>query len=195
MTLPHKPKLDKTLPREELANFLRQLAGQAQSGALDFPGGPVSLSGMKALKITVKDTGRDLTVKVRLKFPKPEPAAVPEGATPRPDTRPDNASGAAPGPAPRPRYKPLKKRMKRDFKDIGAALAAGSVPRPDILAAFVADSRLMTTYRGKGDAHYPDYLEAVARLEAAGRTDDMEAMARAYRELAVCKKTCHARHA
>jgi len=44
MALPIKPKLEKTLPRDELAGFLRQLAAQAQSGALDFPGGAVPLA-------------------------------------------------------------------------------------------------------------------------------------------------------
>jgi len=85
--------------------------------------------------------------------------------------------------------------MKRDFKDIGASLAAGAAPHADTLAAFVADSRLMTTYRGKGDEHYPDYLAAVDRFEAAWAAGDQETTARAYRELALCKKACHARHA
>ncbi|MEF3698538.1 GAK system XXXCH domain-containing protein [Desulfolutivibrio sp.] len=184
MALPIKPKLEKTLPRDELADFLRQLAAQAQSGALDFPGGSVPLAGMKALKISVKDSGEALTVKVRLKYPKPEPTAAPGPGR--------GTAAAGSGASLRPRYKALKKRMKRDFKDIGAALAAGSAPRPDILAAFVADSRLMTTYRGKGDDHYPAYLEAVAALEAAQAAGDLEAMARGYRELALCKKKCHA---
>jgi XXXCH domain-containing protein len=195
MTLAPKPKLEKILPREGLADFLRQLADQAQSGAIAFPGGDVPLSGMKDLKISIKDAGRDLAVKVRLKFPKPEaaPAAADSGAADLlagQETREGVPAGAV-----RPRYKGLKKRMKRDFKDIGASLAAGAAPRSDTLAAFVADSRLMTTYRGKGDEQYPDYLAAVDRFEAAWAAGDLEAAARAYRELALCKKACHARHA
>jgi XXXCH domain-containing protein len=195
MALPIKPKLEKTLPRDELADFLRQLAAQAKSGALDFPGGSVPLAGMKTLKIAVKDSGEALTVKVRLKYPKPEPVhALPGGSgeTPAPG---GNNGPTATGASLRPRYKSLKKRMKRDFKDIGAALAAGSAPRPDTLAAFVADSRLMTTYRGKGDDQYPAYLAAVAAFEAAQAVGDLEAMSRGYRELALCKKKCHAGHA
>lgn len=199
MVLPLKPKLEKTLPRDDLADFLRQMAAQAQSGALDFPGGSVPLAGMKTLKISVKDAGEALTVKVRLKFPKPEPVHAPAHAsdgTPLtgPQSGPDR--DRMPGrPALRPRYKSLKKRMKRDFKDIGAALAAGFPPHPATAAAFAADSRLMTTYRGKGDEHYPAYLEAVDAFEAAQASGDLEAMSRSYRDLALCKKKCHAGHA
>lgn len=180
-----KAKLEKNLDRDELAAFLRQLAEEAQQGSLSFPGGPVGLSGMKALKITIKDAGPGLKAKVRIKFPKPE---TPDA--PREDRAP--ALQASPG---RPRYKSLKKRMKRDFKDIGAALAAGSAPKPETVAAFVADSRLMTTYRGKGDEAYPAYLEAVSAFAAAAAAGDVEAMAPAYRELAAEKKRCHARYA
>jgi len=154
---------------------------------------------MKTLKISVKDAGEALTVKVRLKFPKPEPVHAPAHAsdgTPLtgPQSGPDR--GPAPGrPALRPRYKSLKKRMKRDFKDIGAALAAGFPPHPATAANFAADSRLMTTYRGKGDEHYPAYLAAVDAFEAAQASGDLEAMARHYRDLALCKKKCHADHA
>jgi len=207
MVLPLKPKLEKTLPRDDLADFLRQLAAQAQSGALDFPGGSVPLAGMKTLKISVKDAGEALTVKVRLKFPKPEPVHAPAHAsdgTPLtgqqsgPDGGPDRGQDrgtARARPALRPRYKSLKKRMKRDFKDIGAALAAGFPPHPATAANFAADSRLMTTYRGKGDEHYPAYLAAVDAFEAAQASGDLEAMARHYRDLALCKKKCHADHA
>lgn len=180
-----KAKLEKDLNRDELAAFLRQLADEAQKGALSFPGGSVGLSGMKALKITIKDAGPGLKAKVRIRFPKPEtPDAPREGRAP--------ALQASPG---RPRYKSLKKRMKRDFKDIGAALAAGFAPKPELVAAFAADSRLMTTYKGKGDEAYPAYLEAVSAFAAAAAAGDVEAMVPAYRELAAGKKRCHARHA
>jgi XXXCH domain-containing protein len=85
--------------------------------------------------------------------------------------------------------------MKRDFKDIGASLAAGFPPNPATAANFAADSRLMTTYRGKGDEQYPAYLAAVDAFAAALAAGDLEAMARSYRELALCKKKCHADHA
>ncbi len=180
-----KAKLEKDLGRDELAAFLRQLADEAQHGSLSFPGGQVGLSGMKALKITIKDAGPGLTAKVRIKFPKPETQAP---------SREEHAPAHQAFPA-RPRYKGLKKRMKRDFKDIGAALAAGFAPRPETVAAFVADSRLMTTYRGKGDEAYPAYLEAVSAFAAAAAAGDVEAMVPAYRELAAGKKSCHARYA
>ncbi len=196
MALPVKPKLETTLPRDELADFLRRLAAQAQSGVLDFPGGAVPLAGMKTLKISVKDAGEALTIKVRLKYPKPEPTpsrAAPGGAA---DSRADrDTPPAAPGAGLRPRYKSLKKRMKRDFKDIGASLAAGFPPNPASATNFTADSRLMTTYRGKGDEQYPAYLAAVDAFAAAFAAGDLEAMAQSYRDLALCKKKCHADHA
>ncbi len=200
MAPPPKPKLEKTLDRGDLASFLRHLADEAQSGALSFPQGQVPLAGMKALKITVKDTGRALRAKVRIKFPKPgEPDARPGSpAGPPGPTAPDTADAGTAGgetaPA-RPRYASLKKRMKRDFKDIGASLAAGFDPKPAVVASFLADSRLMTTYRGKGDASYPDYLAALAAFETAAASGEPEAMVQAYRELAARKKQCHARHA
>ncbi len=192
-----KPKLEMLLERDGLAAFLRQLADEAQSGTLMFPGGPVGLAGMKALKIGVKDTGQGLRAKVRVKFPRPGEPRTEHGAT----TGPAETAGPAVRPAGagapliRPRYKALKKRMKQDFKDIGAALAAGFAPNPAVVASFLADSRLMTTYRGKGDASYPDYLAALAAFETAAASGDPEAMVPAYRELAACKKQCHDRHA
>lgn len=201
MNPPAKPRLETVLPRTQLADFLERLAAQVRSGEIAFPDGNVSIAGMKTLKISAKDAGGDLAVKVRLKFPRPEPAPRAAGlrrgaAHPAGDaSETDQPGPAAPGTAPRPRYKGLKKRMKRDFKDIGASLAAGALPRPEILAAFLADSRLMTSYRGKGDEHYPQYLAAAAALEAAAASGDQEAMARAYRDLAACKKACHARYA
>ncbi|NMC49263.1 MAG: GAK system XXXCH domain-containing protein [Desulfovibrio sp.] len=180
-----KAKLGKDLGRNELAAFLRQLADEAQQGALSFPGGPVGLSGMKALKITIKDAGPGLRAKVRIKFPKPDTPDASRGGR-----RP--ALQASPV---RPRYNSLKKRMKRNFKDIGAALAAGFAPKSELVATFVADSRLMTTYRGKGDEAYPAYLEAVSAFAAAAAAGDVEAMVPAYRELAAGKKRCHARYA
>lgn len=95
----------------------------------------------------------------------------------------------------RPRYKGLKKRMKHFFKALVVSLRAGQAPDRDVVAAFIADSRLMTSFPGKGDAFYPAYDAEVDRLEEAAAAGDIAAMTASVAALDRMKKECHSRHA
>jgi XXXCH domain-containing protein len=84
--------------------------------------------------------------------------------------------------------------MDKDFKALVKAAEAGAVPAAGQVAPFVADSRLMCTYPGKGDEFYSAFLAAVDAFEAAVASSDAAAFAEAVGGLARLKKDCHAKY-
>jgi XXXCH domain-containing protein len=206
-----KRKFELVLPRVEALATLAGLTAQAAAGNLVIGGEVVPLDDFTSLKIGIKHLGASSMLKVRLKYPAVGPDALP---TPAGVDREDAAREAALAGAPeaaaatadagepegpesegRPRYKGLKKRMKHFFKAMVVSLRAGQAPDRDVLAAFVADSRLMTSFPGKGDAFYPAYDAEVDRLEEAAAAGDVAAMTASVAALDRMKKECHSRHA
>ena len=194
-----KRKFELVLPRVEALTTLADLTAQAAQGNLVINGEVVPLEDFTSLKIAIKHLGASTLLKVSLKYPALGLAALP---TPAGVDAEDAAREAAMADAPevvetdgKPKYKGLKKRMKQFFKAIVTALRAGLPPDADIVAAFIADSRLMTSYPGKGDAFYPAYDAEVERLEAAAAAGDVEAMTASVAALDRMKKECHSRHA
>lgn len=174
-----KHGLEMILSREAVPEALARLTAEAPQGRLVLGADSLPLDDWTELKLRVKTLGTSCLVSVRLKQAGPvEPAAG----------RSNKAAGTV-------RYKDLKKRMKQTFKHIGLALAAGQAPEAGVLADFIADSRRMTAYPGKGDAFYPAYNAAVDRLEAAAASGDLAAMAESVAALGRMKKECHSRHA
>ncbi|WP_428562023.1 MAG: GAK system XXXCH domain-containing protein [Solidesulfovibrio sp. DCME] len=195
-----KRKFEMVLPRVEALRALAELTAKAGEGSLVIGEETVALEDFTSLKIGIKHLGASCLLKVSLKYPALGVAALPspasmdaEEAAPR-----EQAVDSAPEPMDeggKPRYKSLKKRMKHFFKAIVTSLRAGLPPDADILAAFVADSRLMTSYPGKGDDFYPAYDAEVDRLEAAAAGGDLDAMTASVAALGRMKKECHSRHA
>lgn len=192
-----KYKSEATVEKAALAGWLRELADAVESGELPAPdaaGDPVSLEGCKGMKIGVRHGfGDSLRVKLSVKFPKPPKtlgsATTGEPGEPGDDEEEDEGTGLL------PKYKSLKKHMKQTFKAIGAALAAGQMPPALEAQSFIADSRLMVSYPGKGDEFYAAYLEKTEAFQAALEASDLEAMKALYQELAQLKRDCHSRHA
>jgi XXXCH domain-containing protein len=172
--------LETVLPREAVPETLARLTAEAPQGRLVLGEGSLPLDDWTEVKVSVKALGASCLVAVRVK--QAGPSTVSEGQATKAER------GAV-------RYKDLKKRMKQTFKHIGLALAAGQVPDVGVLADFIADSRRMTTYPGKGDALYPAYNAAVDRLEAAAASGDLAAMTETVAALGRMKKECHSRHA
>ena len=195
-----KRKFELVLPRVEALRALAELTAKAADGALVIGEETVTLDDFTSLKIAIKHFGASSMIKVSLKYP-----ALGLDALPRPESD-DQASQDEPSPADGddsqaveknglPRYKGLKKRMKQTFKAIVMALRAGLPPDAGVAAAFIADSRLMTRYPGKGDAFYPAYDAEVDQFEAAVAAGDMAAMTGSVAALSRMKKECHSRHA
>jgi len=194
-----KRKFELVLPRVEALKTLADLTAQAAEGNLVIGGEIVPLENFTSLKIGIKHFGASSMLKVGLKYPAIGLSALPTAAGVEAE---DAAREAALADAPeavepdgKPRYKGLKKRMKNFFKAMVMSLRAGQAPDADVVAAFIKDSRLMTTYPGRGDAFYPAYDAEVDRLEAAVAAGDVEAMTASVAALDRMKKECHSRHA
>jgi len=191
-----KFKTEAVVEKNALAGWLRELASSVEAGELPSQSGPVSLEGCRGMKLSVKHgMGETLFVKLSVKFPKPPKAvgtAMPgeTGDSDYPgDDDGEDESGAL------PKYKSLKKHMKQTFKAIGAALAAGQMPPALEAQSFIADSRLMVSYPGKGDEFYAAYLEKTEAFQAALDAADIEAMKSLYQDLVQLKRDCHSRYA
>lgn len=167
----------------------------------------MDVAGFRELKLAVEKSGENWALEVKAVFPK-APESILAGLPGLSDLVTEEGYPeleATPGGL--PKYKPLKKRMKSVFKGVAAALAAGALPIQADLDLFVADSRLMCQYPGKGDEFYPAYLEAVDRLialveEAKSQTPGTEDYAQAVTQALLAanalnqlKKDCHSRHA
>ena len=187
MGMSNKHKSEKMLDKTELAGWLRDLAAAVDAGELPGETGAASLEGYRSLKLSFKPglEGK-VMAKLSVKFPKTAAGDLAEGAEEDVD---DEESGAL------PKYKSLKKHMKQTFKAIGAALSAGQMPPIAEARSFIADSRLMVSYPGKGDEFYAAYLEKTNAFEAALGASDLEALKALHHDLAQLKRDCHSRYA
>lgn len=168
------------LPRAEAFRALAEMTAGAASGVLSIGGHSVLLGDCESLRIRLRHRGDTSVLKLRVSCP---------------SGRPDSGADVSLEAEGKPRYKALKRRMKHVFKRLAGALGAGEPPDSSLIAAFVADSRHMVAYPGRGDPCYPDFSAAVDRLEAAAATGDVAAMTEAVAALDRMKKECHSRHA
>ncbi|KHK03636.1 GAK system XXXCH domain-containing protein [Desulfovibrio sp. TomC] len=195
-----KRKFELVLPRVEALRALADLTAKAADGALVIGEETVVLDDFTSLKIGIKHFGASSMLKVSLKYPALGLDALPRPEAEAPESPDDPATADQDNAEPLeknglPRYKGLKKRMKQTFKAIVMALRAGVVPEAGVAAAFIADSRLMTRYPGKGDAFYPAYDAEVDQFETAVAAGDIAAMTGSVAALSRMKKECHSRHA
>ncbi|MBI4807229.1 MAG: GAK system XXXCH domain-containing protein [Desulfovibrio sp.] len=182
MSMSNKHKCERMLDKSAVAGWLRDLATDFDRGELAGEAGAVSLEGFKGLKLSIKPAfDGKILVKLSVKFPKATTGAQTEDD--------DDESDAL------PKYSSLKKHMKQTFKAIGAALAAGQLPPALEAQSFIADSKLMVSYPGKGDEFYKAYLEKTNAFEAALAISDLETLKAVHSELAQLKRDCHSRYA
>jgi XXXCH domain-containing protein len=93
----------------------------------------------------------------------------------------------------RSEYSQLKKRMRADLRRVGRSVRKGRPPDADMVRRFCADSRLMTTYQGRGDEYYSAFLERVDSLTRAAEGKDPATLEKAISALEAAKKDCHKR--
>ena len=192
MSMTGKHKSEAMIPRDAVPRWLRDLADAMEAGELRSETGAVSLEGWRGLKVSMKEGfGDRMDVKVSVKFPKASRqllAGQPLPGGEDPDDDDDDCDSL-------PKYSSLKKHMKQTFKAIGQALAAGQAPPEAEARSFLADSRLMVSYPGKGEEFYAAYMEQVLAFEAALTAKDTQRMKTSYQELARLKRECHSRYA
>jgi len=182
-----KRRIEKTLPRDDVPRALAEVVARAGEGLLVIDGQTVELADCASFKISIRHGCPTSQLKVTLRYP--EAPGVLGGDSTAKDSPEES------GPHGLPRYKGLKKRMKSTFRAIRDALLAGAAPDAGVATSFVADSRLMTRYPGKGDAHYATYDAEVDRFEQALAAGDVAAMTASASALERLKKECHSRHA
>ncbi|WP_243362267.1 GAK system XXXCH domain-containing protein [Fundidesulfovibrio terrae] len=188
MSMSNKHKAEVTLEKSDLAGWLRGLAEAVEAGEIATEAGPVSLEGYRAVKISFKETFEGkVRAKLSVKFPRPALVLAGEPGEAAEDEESEEGGAL-------PKYKSLKKHMKQTFKAIGAALLAGQMPPLLEAQSFIADSRLMVSYPGKGDEFYAAFLEKTVAFEAALVASDLEAAKSAYLDLAQLKRDCHSRY-
>ncbi|WP_051261466.1 GAK system XXXCH domain-containing protein [Desulfovibrio inopinatus] len=186
MYLAPKQKYEALVKTTELGEFLANVAETVKAGKLIFNEQDVPLEGFSSLKMSVKNMGESSLVKIKLKYQKTDDDGVfvQEGGT----TEATSSSG-------RPKYKSLKKKMKNEWKTIRLSLQNGQLPNPAIASVFIEESRLMTTYPGKGDEYYTAFNTATDAFEKAINENDLEAARIAMSELGRLKRECHDRYA
>lgn len=200
----------------EAAEFLRRLAGQLEAGGVEFGEVTVETDGPVKIKQSVKTKSDKVSFKLKLKY---ETALTPDlngalDALPEEDTKDTSeelaneleseevkTSGAADEPEEEKRakkskssYKSLKKKMGKSYKSIKKELADDKMPSREDIDAFAAECEEMTTFPGKGDEHYQNFLHHVGDMKEAAQNGDAEALARAIAELGALRKACHSEY-
>lgn len=93
--------------------------------------------------------------------------------------------------AARPAYADLKQEMKGQWALIKACAADGRQPDEQLLSAFFLNAQLMTTYKGKGDDHYAQFLARIISLEQVTGSGDWERFPDAVAALGKRVTACH----
>jgi XXXCH domain-containing protein len=163
-----KHKVEFEIPLPEAVSVLGAVGRGLQRGQLELAGGTIQLEEFRSLELTLHPRGETLHCKLKVKYPQ-------EVEAPQEETE----------------YRSLKKRMQRSWKLIRRCLGAGSLPEQQLLESFLADSRRMVTYPGKGEARYPDYLAAVESLQTAVAAESLEATLEAYARVEEQRRRCH----
>jgi len=200
----------------DAADLLRRLADQLDAGGAELGQVTVKTDGPVKIKQSIKTKSDKVSFKLKLKY---ETALTPElngalGESPEEEAEDDKdlpieakgqpesgevqpaesalkPGGVARPQADQPAFKAVKKNMSAGFKTIKQALAGDSMPSLEQISAFAASCERMTTFAGKGDPKYQDFLHHVGDLKAAGQAGDAKALARAMAEIGAMKKACH----
>jgi XXXCH domain-containing protein len=187
-------KMERLFSPLEAAAFLRALADKLDQGRLEFGDVAVELDNSFTIKQSVKAKSDKVCFKLKLKYEKPLFNAKPgESSSPLADLDDDDDDEAM-DPQQRPSYKHLKKAMGQVFKRLGADLAEGKAPDLTLAKPLWAHCHLMTTYPGRGEEHYPEFITAADELLAAAQAGQVPAMTEAMARLAGLKKSCHAQY-
>lgn len=211
-------KNEMVLSPSDAADLLRRLADQLEAGGVEIGEVVVENNGPVKIRQSIKTKADKVSFKLKLKYetaltpeinvalgelPEEEPedeeetareeTGQPEAAEPDPG---ESQAAAAESPKKKPgknkpSFKSVKSSMSKGFKLIKKALADDVMPPLAEIGQFAADCELMTTYPGKGDPRYQDFLHHVGDLKAAAEAGDVKALGRAMAEISAMRKSCH----
>ena len=185
----YKAKVERTLRKEDLADYLRELAEALdgnESSCCD-----LKLDCFDKMDMSLKVSGEQAYVRIKMRNfggigESPDSAQALE-ITHGQQSGSETATGHGP-------FKPLKKQMKESFKLIFKAIHQDALPPAYAVASFLADAGEMATYPGKGDEHYPRFVEACEGFSEAFSEGDMPRMRLLVDDLNHMKAECHAQY-
>ncbi|PLX50145.1 MAG: hypothetical protein C0613_04960 [Desulfobulbaceae bacterium] len=182
-----------------VANELRSLAGQIESGRLTVGGVGLSLCEAVSLKVKQKLVGGRVKVELSLT------ASLAEHAAPAASSKKSSSSPAAgaeqrrrpPSKNKKPRpyeEKKRKKQIARLWREISRDITAATAPAPAVVAELLS---LCRQY-GEAAAHqwqplWQESVEGMERLVEQARQGDFQAAARLVDAVNAQKKSCHRR--
>jgi XXXCH domain-containing protein len=171
-------KHETTTSWEEVGHLLSRLGEEVRAGRVTWDDTELDLAHVQKMKISLKSPGDAVDLELRLKLAKKHGPGF----------------HRASGDAGLIKYKTLKKRMKHDFRAIRAGLDEGLFASDEVLERFFSDCELMCTFPGRGDAHYPAFLEGVGELRTASRERDVARALEAVRKVDQLRSESHDRY-
>jgi XXXCH domain-containing protein len=180
-----KSKIEKYIQPGELPEFLRKIADALEGEASEEDAYLVMIEGFKKLKINIRNEYGHTAVKV---------TAKPMSMDKEECSEAEVVSQAEQSSSTKPKYKNLKKRMKASFKVIFKSVHAGTLPPPEVVDEFMADSRTMVSFEGYGDEYYDEFIAACDKFQQACNDSDVEAAHNACDEINSITAHCHSRY-
>lgn len=213
-------KNEMVLTPTDAADLLRRLADQLEAGGGEIGEVVIENDGPVKIKQSIKTKSDKVSFKLKLKYetaltpelngalgelPEEEPeegvgAELEEDGQPETEDAQPSEPEAERAEEPKkvekagedkPSFKSIKKAMSKGFKSIKKALAEEIAPSLEEINDFAAHCEMVTTFPGKGDPLYQDFLHHVGDLKAAAEVGDAKALGRAMAEIGAMKKSCH----
>lgn len=178
----YKAKVERTLKKEDLADYLRELADSLEADATTSC--DLQLACYDKVDLSLKMSGEQAYVRIKMRSF--DEQGSPEAETVKPSVKTGKPLSSG--------YKPLKKSMKDYFKIVFKAIHQDALPPTEAMESFLADARDMATFPGKGDEHYPRFIEACDDFAEAFAQKDMPRLRQVVDDLNHMKTECHARY-
>ncbi len=192
------------LSAHEAAAYLRQLAGQLENGSVFFDEADMDVSGVVSLKESLKSKSDKNTLKVKLKIyglgahpGDDEDITIETESEDEDDSEADQETVSAEddlADAERPSYKKLKKRLQKAYKAINEQIGQEEIADLAIIQAFYNDCLLMTSYSGKGDVYYPQFIAVAERVLSSAEAGNLASFKTSMADMKKMKAECHDRY-
>lgn len=199
-----KKQNKRMLSSHEAAAYLRQLADQLENGSVFFDEADMDVSGVVSLKESLKSKSDKDTLKVKLKIyglgahpGDDEDLSIDTESEEEDDSEAEQEASTEVedlSDSERPSYKSLKKRMQKNFKIINDQIKLEAIADLAEIQTFYKDCLLMTSYSGKGDVYYPQFIAVAERILSTAEAGNFEAFSSAVADVKKLKAECHDRY-